>query len=108
MKILGRVPEDGIAAVAEACTEALAAGIAGGDVVMAILARRRQPPLPAGITTPLCFAGFYALDLRRVILILGPTGAPSSHRDLATSFAGARVDWAADLQAAVGPSSGMP
>ena len=52
VKILGRVPEDGIAAVAEACTEALAAGIASGDVVIAILARRRQPPVPASITTP--------------------------------------------------------
>ena len=52
VKILGRVPEDGIAAVAEACTEALAAGIASGDVVMAILARRRQPPVPQSITTP--------------------------------------------------------
>ena len=38
--------------MAEACTEALAAGIASGDVVMAILARRRQPPVPASITTP--------------------------------------------------------
>ncbi len=52
VKFLGRVPEDGIAAVAEACTEALAAGIASGDVVMAILARRRQPPVPQNITTP--------------------------------------------------------
>lgn len=51
VKILGRVPEDGIVAVADACSEALAAGIASGDVVMAILARRRQPPVPASITT---------------------------------------------------------
>ena len=52
VKILGRVPDDGIAAVAEACAEALEAGIANGDVIMAILARRRQPPVPLSITTP--------------------------------------------------------
>lgn len=52
MKILARVPDDGIAAVAEACGEALAAGIANGDVVVAILARKRQPPVPPSITTP--------------------------------------------------------
>ena len=51
VKILGRVPDDGIAAVAEACAEALEAGIANGDVVIAILARRRQPPIPPSITT---------------------------------------------------------
>lgn len=52
VKILGCVPEDGIVAVTEACAEALAAGIAGDDVVRAILARRRQPPVPASIATP--------------------------------------------------------
>ncbi|CAH1669355.1 transposase [Hyphomicrobiales bacterium] len=52
MKILGRVAEDGIAAVAEACSEAFAAGIPSGDVVIAILARCRQPPAPASISTP--------------------------------------------------------
>ena len=38
--MLGRVPEDGVAAVEAACAEALEAGIANGDVVVAILARR--------------------------------------------------------------------
>jgi hypothetical protein len=52
VKILARVPEDGIAAVADACAEALEAGIANGDVVMAILARKRQPPIPPSIATP--------------------------------------------------------
>ena len=52
VKILGRVPEDGVAAVAQACGEALEAGIANGDVVLAILARTRQPPAPPSITTP--------------------------------------------------------
>lgn len=52
VKILSRVPEDGIAAVAEACHEALEAGLANGDVVMAILARKRQPPAPPSLATP--------------------------------------------------------
>jgi transposase len=52
VKILSRVPEDGVAAVAQACAEALEAGVANGDVVIAILARKRQPPTPPSITTP--------------------------------------------------------
>jgi hypothetical protein len=32
--------------------EALAAGIAGGDVIVAVLARQRQPPAPPSVTTP--------------------------------------------------------
>ena len=49
---LGRVPEDRLDAVADACAEALQAGIANGDVVVAILARKKQPPAPPSITTP--------------------------------------------------------
>jgi hypothetical protein len=52
VKILAPMPEDGIAAVPEACAEALEAGVANGDVVMAILARKRQPPVPPSITMP--------------------------------------------------------
>ena len=52
VKVLGLVPEHGIGAVDDACREALEAGIANGDVVMAILARRRQVPPPPSITTP--------------------------------------------------------
>ena len=52
MKILSRVPEDGVVAVAQACAEALEAGVANGDVVIAILARKRQPPAPSSMTTP--------------------------------------------------------
>jgi transposase len=52
VKILGRIPEDGVEAVAVACAEALTAGIANGDVVLAILARKRQPPAPPSIITP--------------------------------------------------------
>jgi hypothetical protein len=50
--ILGRVPDDGVSVVAEACAEALEAGVANGDVVLAILARKRQPPAPPSIATP--------------------------------------------------------
>jgi transposase len=52
VKILARVPEDGVAAVAEACAEALEAGIGNRDVVLAILARKRQPLPAPSIATP--------------------------------------------------------
>lgn len=52
VKVLGLVPEHGIGAVDDACREALEAGIANGDVVMALLARHRQVPVPPSITTP--------------------------------------------------------
>jgi hypothetical protein len=50
VKILGRVPEDGVAAVARACAEALEAGIDNGDVVLGIVACKRQQPTPPSIT----------------------------------------------------------
>lgn len=52
VKILAAAPDHGVAAVEAACAEALDAGIASGDVVIAILARRRQPPPAPSITTP--------------------------------------------------------
>ena len=52
VKVLGAVPEHGLGAVEAACVEALAAGIASGDVILAVLARRRQPQTPPSITTP--------------------------------------------------------
>jgi len=52
VKILGAVPDHGLGAVEAACTEALEAGIASGDVILAVLARQRQPPMPPSITTP--------------------------------------------------------
>ena len=51
VKVLALVPEHGMAAVEAACAEALAAGIASGDVIVAVLARQRQPPTPPSITT---------------------------------------------------------
>jgi len=52
VKILAATPDHGVGPVEEACAEALEAGIASGDVVVAILARRRQPPPAPSITTP--------------------------------------------------------
>jgi hypothetical protein len=52
VKVLAAVLDHGLAAVEAACAEALEAGIASGDVILAVLARRRQPGLPPSITTP--------------------------------------------------------
>mgnify|MGYP001189163444 CR=1 FL=1 len=52
VKILGAVLDHGLVAVEAACAEALAAGIANGDVILTVLARRQQPPAPPSITTP--------------------------------------------------------
>src|SRR5436190_1546331 len=52
VKVLGAVLDHGMAAVEAACTEALEAGIASGDVILTVLARRRQPVAPPSITTP--------------------------------------------------------
>jgi hypothetical protein len=52
VKILGAVPDHGLEAVEAACAEALQAGIASGDVILAVLARRGQPAIPPSITTP--------------------------------------------------------
>jgi hypothetical protein len=52
VKVLGAVLDHGLAAVEAACKEALEAGIAGGDVILTVLARQRQPAPPPSITTP--------------------------------------------------------
>lgn len=52
VKVLGAVLDHGLAAVEAACAEALEAGIAGGDVILTVLARRLQPAPPPSITTP--------------------------------------------------------
>ena len=51
VKVLGAVLAHGLSAVEAACAEALAAGIASGDVILTVLARRHQPPTPASINT---------------------------------------------------------
>ncbi|QXX76710.1 IS21 family transposase [Methylovirgula sp. HY1] len=52
VKVLGAVLDHGLAAVEAACAEALEADIASGDVILTVLARRLQPPLPPSIATP--------------------------------------------------------
>ena len=52
VKILSAVLTDGLVAVEAACAEALAAGVHSADVVLNILARRRDPGPVATILTP--------------------------------------------------------
>lgn len=52
VKVLGAVLDHGLDVVEAACAEALAAGIANGDVILTILARQRQPPTAPSIITP--------------------------------------------------------
>ncbi len=52
VKVLGAVLDHGLAAVEAACAEAVEARLASGDVILTVLARRRQPEMPASITTP--------------------------------------------------------
>jgi hypothetical protein len=52
VKILSAVLTDGLAAVEAACAEALAGGVHSADVVLNILARRRDPGPVATILTP--------------------------------------------------------
>jgi hypothetical protein len=52
VKILAAVLSDGLPAVEAACAEALAEGVHSADVILNILARRREPPLAATIPTP--------------------------------------------------------
>jgi len=52
VKVLGAVLDHGLAAVESACAEALEAGLASGDVILTVLARRRQPTTPPSIITP--------------------------------------------------------
>ena len=52
VEILSAVLTDGLAAVEAACAEALAQGVHSADVVLNILARRRDPAPPVTIMTP--------------------------------------------------------
>src|SRR5262249_23165823 len=52
VKILAAVLTDGLAAVETACAEALAGGVHSADVILNILARRRDPAPSAPILTP--------------------------------------------------------
>ncbi|BGE86579.1 hypothetical protein Ms3S1_30150 [Methylosinus sp. 3S-1] len=52
VKILAAVVDDGLTAVEAACAEALAQGVHSADVILNILAGRREPPPPPAIPTP--------------------------------------------------------
>jgi hypothetical protein len=52
VEILGAVLTDGLAAVELACAEGLRGGVHSGDVVINILARRREPGVAVTILTP--------------------------------------------------------
>jgi len=52
VKVLSAVLSDGLVAVEAACTEALAGGVHSADVILNILARRRDPGPAATILTP--------------------------------------------------------
>jgi transposase len=52
VKILAAALDDGLSAVDAACAEALAANVHSADVILNILARRRDPPPPLTIATP--------------------------------------------------------
>ncbi|MCI0466350.1 MAG: IS21 family transposase [Beijerinckiaceae bacterium] len=62
VKILAAVLDDGLPTVEAACAEALEQGVYSADVILNILARRRDPGPPLTILTP------DALKLRRVPL----------------------------------------
>jgi hypothetical protein len=52
VKVLSAVLTDGLAAVEAACAEALSEGVHSADIVLNILARRRDPAPTATILTP--------------------------------------------------------
>jgi hypothetical protein len=52
VKVLAAVLTDGLAAVEAACGEALGDGVHSADVILNILARRRDPGPAATILTP--------------------------------------------------------
>jgi len=52
VKVLAAVADDGLTDVEAACAEALDQGVHSADVILNILARRREPPPPPPIPTP--------------------------------------------------------
>jgi hypothetical protein len=52
VRVLATVLDDGLEAVEAAVREALLAGVTSDDVILNILARRREPPRPLTIVTP--------------------------------------------------------
>lgn len=53
VKILGAVLKEGVQAVQAACSEALSQGVHSADVILKVLARKRDPePPPLLLTSP--------------------------------------------------------
>ena len=78
--VLAAVPREGIEAVTGACAEALAAGTASADVVLNILARRREPARPGAVAVPPALA-----------LAVPPTADCARYDRLRPSCAGAQA-----------------
>jgi len=77
VRVLSAVLTDGLEAVEDAIREALAAGAASDDVILNILARRREPPRPLTIATSeaLALAHPPTADCARYDLLRGARAA---------------------------------
>ncbi len=77
VRVLACVQDDGLEAVEAAVSEALEAGAASDDVILNILARRREPPRPEAITTSQALALKHApmADCARYDLLRGSRAA---------------------------------
>lgn len=75
--MLASVLDDGLDAVDDAVREALDAGVASDEVILNILARRREPPRPEAITTSQALALRHPpiADCARYDLLRGPRAA---------------------------------
>jgi transposase len=77
VRVLASVLDDGLDAVDDAVREALDAGVASDEVILNILARRREPPRPEAITTSQALALRHPpiADCARYDLLRGPRAA---------------------------------
>jgi hypothetical protein len=77
VRVLACVQDDGLDAVEAAVSEALEGGVASDEVILNILARRREPPRPEGITTCEALTLTHApiADCARYDLLRGPRAA---------------------------------
>ena len=77
VRVLSAVLTDGLEAVEEAIREAIDAGAASDDVILNILARRREPPRPLTIVTSDALALTHApiADCARYDLLRGARAA---------------------------------
>ena len=77
VRVLACVQDDGLEAVEGAVIEALEGGAASDEVILNILARRREPPRPESIATSEALALTHApiADCARYDLLRGPRAA---------------------------------